>query len=351
MHLLYVCTVFALGILGAFGCVIGAWRRWGKGTRAAERMVNAAVLFTTLLLLGVLAECYYYLFPQTDGFGFTKSDQRWRELHWSQHNGLGYRDVPFYADSRDSEHLIVALGDSFTAGSGVKHVSDRFSNELEAELGAPWRVANVAQPGWDTAEELTALQALPVEPRMVLLAYFPNDIEHAVLASGGSMLPPIQPPPRMLEPLVNQSYAINHWYWRLYRMLQPRMTQHAYAMRLRTYYEDAALWEVHRAKLLELVSYTRSREISLLVVYLPHVVTMEENPPIAEKMLSAVEEAGAEVLDLTPVLAGRETASLVVNAFDGHYNREIHRELGALLAQVIVERGMLEERGSISSPD
>jgi hypothetical protein len=344
MHLVYVGIVFVLGLSAGIGSIAMAWRAWGKEARGFERVANMALLFMTLFTIVVAAECYCYLFPQTDGFGFTKSNQLWNQRHWGDVNELGYRDAPFNSAAADGDHLIVALGDSFTAGSGVEIVADRFSNVLEEELGQPWRVANVAKPAWDTADELVALKELPVQPRLVILAYFPNDIKHAVVSSGGAMVEKIQPPPRMLAPLVDHSYAASYWYWRLFRVLQPRITQHAFAQRLSVHYENEALWEVHKAKLLELIAYTDMHNIELLVVYLPQVLLMNENAPIADKVLSVVAKAGADVFDLTPVFQDRDPASLVVNPFDAHYNRDTHREVGTILANVIAERKLLASR-------
>lgn len=341
MHLVYVGIVFVLGLSAGIGSIIIAWRAWGKKARGSERVANSALLFLSLLTIVMAVECYYFLFPQTDGFGFTKSNQLWHQRHWGEVNELGYRDVPFNSAAADRDHLIVALGDSFTAGSGVENRADRFSNVLEEVLGPPWRVANVAKPGWDTADELVALKELPVLPRLVILAYFPNDIKHAVLSSGGTMVEKIQPPPRMLALLVDHSYAASYWYWRLFRILQPRITQQAFAQRLSVHYENEALWEVHKATLLELIAYTDTNDIELLVVYLPQVVLMNENSPIADKVLSAAAEAGADIFDLTSIFQDRDPTSLIVNPFDAHYNRNTHREVGTLVANVIDERKLL----------
>lgn len=342
MHLLYVFIMFALSILTAVTAVAHAQKRFGRGSRGFERAANFAVLFVTLLIMGVAAECYYYLFPPTDGFGFTKSNQRWHALYWKPVNELGYRDAPFDPAKADQDHLIVALGDSFTAGNGVKDVADRFSNVLESQLGPPWRVLNVASPGWDTSNQLEALKALPVQPRLVVLAYFPNDIKHAVLAAGGIMVEPTNAPPTLLGPLVEHSYAVNYAYWWGYRVLSPRLTERAFLQRIGAHYEDAALWEPHKAVLTELVSYTNTHAIRLLVLYLPQVLLLDENPPIVEKVLSVAREGGAEVFDLTPVFEGRDPSSLTVNRFDAHYNCQTHREIGALLAEFIRERGLLD---------
>jgi hypothetical protein len=344
MHLFYVGSLFILGLSAGIGSIVIARRAWGKEARGSERTANLALLFMTCLTIFIIAELLYYAFPQTDGFEFTKSHKLWKQRYWGEVNELGFRDTSFGSASADSDHLIVALGDSFTAGNGVNDVADRFSNVVADALGPPWRVANVAQPGWHTVNELEALRDLPVQPRLVILAYFLNDLDHAVVSSGGSIVEKIEPPSGLLALFVNHSYAINDWYWRLYRLLQPRIGQDAFIQRLCGYYEDDAIWEEHKRALLELISHAQRHGTEILVVYFPQAQFMEENTRISNRVLTAASEAGANVLDLTPLFQDRDPRSIVVNAFDGHYNSETHREIGGILAKTIAERKLLAPR-------
>jgi hypothetical protein len=58
-----------------------------------------------------------------------------------------------------------------------------------------------------------------------------------------------------------------------------------------------------------------------------------ESAPLTGKVAAELAALGAEVIDLTPVFAGRNPRDLVVNGLDAHPNEAVHKEVGELLAK------------------
>ena len=52
-------------------------------------------------------------------------------------NALGFRDGPVHAAALQQLGALVAIGDSFTFGSGIDDVADRYTDRLSRELGIP----------------------------------------------------------------------------------------------------------------------------------------------------------------------------------------------------------------------
>src|SRR4051812_22285333 len=162
--------------------------------RANANIPRFQLVIGNLLVLTFLAglfflggEIYFRFFSDTtDSLLYTKVSQRWMERHW--HNNLnGVRDNIDYSLTRESGRRRVSfVGDSFTAAEGVADVEDRFVNRIR-KSHPEWEVHMLAEPGFDTGDELFYIQAAAqkgFELDQVVLIYCLNDIsdmlqEHA----------------------------------------------------------------------------------------------------------------------------------------------------------------------------
>jgi len=93
-------------------------------------------------------------------------------------NELGFRGPPLPEKSDDYQRLLI-LGDSVAFGYGV-HESRIFAAILDSvlsEMYPPWRVLNAGVEDIGIRDERMILQdvADEIEPRFVLLCFFPND--------------------------------------------------------------------------------------------------------------------------------------------------------------------------------
>ena len=112
---------------------------------------NILVLLFLLSLLVLIAKSYYrFLYDTTDSFGLTKTTKRWFKRYY-QINKSGFRDnLPVYMIKPDpTKPRITFLGDSFTAGHGIKNVDDRFANQIR-KMHPELEVHVFAKNGWDT---------------------------------------------------------------------------------------------------------------------------------------------------------------------------------------------------------
>src|ERR1043166_1216730 len=176
---------------------------------------TAAGHLLVLLFLGsvVLAagEAYYrYDHDTTDSLSYSKTSQRWFSRHWTS-NAAGFRDNVEYADHiQTGKRRLTLLGDSFTAGHGVKDVEDRFANRIR-RAHPEWEVHLLAQPGWDTGDELDALRTAirhGDQIDQVVLVYMLNDVADILPAWATSHQPTLADPapPRWIQ---HHSYLVD----------------------------------------------------------------------------------------------------------------------------------------------
>lgn len=119
------------------------------------------------------------------------------------------------------------MGDSFAAGHGLDKTDERFSDQLELKLGADkYAVYNLGVSGSDTRDEFQRLQKFPVKPDVLVLEYFPNDIEKAA-RDAKLTLAEFKPYDDIKLPgvgsLVMRFYLPNYIYWQFPHMPPRRL--------------------------------------------------------------------------------------------------------------------------------
>lgn len=76
----------------------------------------------TLSLLKIL----FMFIPRSHGVGHSLGSNLWFGYYWKPLNSFGYRD----REPDPSRPSVLFLGDSFTAGHGINHKKDRFSDQV-----------------------------------------------------------------------------------------------------------------------------------------------------------------------------------------------------------------------------
>ena len=318
-----------------FNVVLALKYLWPARSRLRTWVVRASASAFALAYLLVGLELGCMLFVDSDSFGFTLASKRWFARHWQPINSMGYRDSDYSLEELPDEHIVLAVGDSFVAGHGIRDYRERFSNVLEGLLGRDWRVLNIAKNGWDTRDELAAIAAFGKQPSAVVLTYYYNDIQNAARARGLEAPVPFDPPPAFAAPLLARSYLLDFVYWRLYRFLTGPEIDRASWEFYEQAYERPDVWNDHAEELLEIVRYTQQEDIALYVVVFPNLRMIERSKAFTAKVAQLLASHGADVIDLAEILEGREPSTLIVNRLDNHPGVALHREVAELLYERI----------------
>jgi hypothetical protein len=332
IHILYaVIALVAVNIVAMWG--LSRLRR-GRGRTAG--MAVFVVVDAVLVVLLVLELGMALFFAQSDGFNLTMSSQNWFRRHWHPVNSLGYRDAE-PRPKKAGEKLVLIVGDSFAAGHGIDRAEDRFGNVLGRELGPGWRVANAAKIGWDTVDEDQALRAYPQTPDVVVLAYFVNDIYRAAEKEKFALPFAVQFPKNGVEKYLVDHYALaNFVYWRLARMGNLEDAAKNFWDRLRAAYADPKVWGEHARELDSIVDWCREHHARLIALVIPSLVDVSGTAPMTARVAAYFKDKGVETVDLTPLLAGRDPAGMVVNSVDTHANVKLNAEMAGLLQKAIL---------------
>jgi hypothetical protein len=287
-----------------------------------------AIFLLSTALFGF--EIYFrYFYDRTDSYGVLKTTDAWFKRHY-QNNRMGVRDnIEYPVKKQDGRLRVVFLGDSFTAGHGVKDVEKRFANRIR-KMRPEWEIHAIAVNGFDTGEEIRVLgEAFQqgYEADAVVLIYCLNDIS--------DIIPPWQESlNRIYEDfsktniLIRESFALNHFYYRLQRSSSPELR--GYYSFVREAY-GGEVWEEQKKRLRLFRDVLAYRGVKLLVVTFPFL--QEIGPDysyreIHQKIGEFWKESGVPSLDLLFSYEAFDPKQLVVSRFDAHPNEFAH-ELAA----------------------
>ena len=289
-------------------------------------------LLTSLLSI----ELYFNLHePLSDNFAFTRSAHRWRERYWHPINTAGYRDYVWpSADEIREQRLVLVIGDSFAAGAGIKSIDQRFSGVLGKLLGDGWRVVTLAKPGSGPLAQRKFLERFPLPADVVIYTYYINDVTDAALELGQSRSFAFEESPSLLG-LLSLSDAADTLYWRYIRVNSGAFGQEYWDF-LRTCFQSDKTLNTHLRHLTRLDAAAPVDSHRFAVLF-PHLPRVSETQSFTKQVAEHYGSIGVNVLDLAPLLLGRDPGNLVVNSIDYHPSIEVHREVGELLTKDISE--------------
>lgn len=280
------------------------------------------LLFTSLLLL--CGEVYYrFVFDTTDSFGLAKTTKRWFDRYF-QRNNWGIRDSVDYKDEVSPGKVrITFLGDSFTAGHGVRNVENRFTNRIRA-MRPKWDVQTIAVCGWETGNQISALGHLSKQYQVdtVVLVYCLNDLCDIIpeFQTFHRELNTIQPPY-----FFEHSAFLNTIYSRWVAARYPQVTNYYQGVR---HHYQGVIWERQQQRLNALRREVQARGGRLVIVTFPFLHSLGPDYKFHEthKVLGEFWRT-LEVphLDLIEVYQSLESKDLMVNKRDPHPNEFAHR--------------------------
>lgn len=320
LGLFLVLPVLSIGVTSLFFRYQSRHAVSGNGWRLfAGNLLVFACLASIALLAGEVYVRFFY--DTTDSLAFTKICERWVERHWHI-NGAGCRDDVEYSPSiAPGKRRITFIGDSFTAGHGIKDVENRFPNIIR-KSHPDWEVHVLANVGLDTGGETVLLNralAKGYQLDQVVLVYCLNDV--------GDLMPDVAQGPEMYFAnldqgswLVANSYLINLFYFRYHAARIPFPT--SYFSYVRTGYHGE-LWESQKQRLRNFRDIVEAHGGHLSVVTFPFLNALGPNYEFQfahDELAQCWKQLGVPHLDLLSVYKGLKPSTLVVNPHDAHPN-------------------------------
>ncbi len=288
-----------------------------------------AFLVPTVLVL-VLLEIGFMFIGQSHEGNIPLASTIWFERYWKPMTADNYRDEP--KQDTTGKRKILVVGDSFTAGHGLKSVDDRYGNVLAQKLGPSYTVYNLGISGSDTRDEYARLTKFAVKPDVLVLQYFPNDIER-VAADFGLKPAAFRPYSDLPHPLVSlfmRSYLFNYLYWQF-----PHGNFAPFDEYARKAYFTPSIINTHLQDLNQFITYGQQRHIPLYLVVFPFSHNLEKTASYTKPIVALFRQNKVPVLEVGSIIGDMPPADRVVGRNDGHASVEVNRRVGEALFQLI----------------
>lgn len=268
-----------------------------------------------------------YAVVMTDNAAATLPSQRWFALNWSPINTLGYRDQELIESEETTSILIT--GDSFVAGHGVTF-DETLAQQLRTHLPESYQVNIAAQGGWSTEQQIAALQQYPLQPDMLVLSYFINDIYPAAERNGYPPVPSIAAHSSVTW-FTETFYVFNiPWYFSV------RGALNTFYVDSRTAYTDPVIWAEHQAELDTLIAFAEETDAQFVALIWPFLSDIEASQPSAAQVEAYFSENGATTINLALLLEDYTLGELSASWMDSHPNGLAHSIASDALAQAIL---------------
>ncbi|MFO1076596.1 MAG: GDSL-type esterase/lipase family protein [Planctomycetota bacterium] len=254
-------------------------------------------------------------------------------------NSLGFRDDEFAAAKPAGELRILAIGDSFTYGWGVR-IEDAWPQRLERDLArdrprgvqvmnAGLAVRAATPDGYDRWLESDGLL---LGPDLVIVGLCLNDMGEVPMLAY-----PIVPP----QPVLGGWSRALDAAWREIRQARVR-NEHRDLSDIVA--REPKYWNATQAALKRMRDMLVARRIPFLVVVFPMFSQLDRDYPYARLHVMATRfclDAGIECLDLGPRFVGTDADHWTVHPTDQHPNDLAHAEFAIAIAGFLRDRGLL----------
>ena len=245
-------------------------------------------------------------------------------------NSLGFRGAETTLEKPEKTVRIVAIGDSFTFGSGVRN-ADTFPSAMDAYFTAngPGRdieVLNLGAGRYNTVNEVSLLfhRGSKFDPDIVIICFFLNDTN-----AGGRHRAFSTWVPEEQLPL-----------WRRYSRLADVMATRFERQRasealvenyIDSFKDNAQGWVQSRKALASARKLSEERDFELVLAIYPVLWSLSDDYPFAgihETIADYATGLEIPVLDLQPVFNGYDGPELWAHPNNQHPNSEGHRIAG-----------------------
>lgn len=256
-----------------------------------------------------------------------------------EHNSTGFRDEEFPLQKPAGEFRVLALGDSFTYGSGVLR-EDAWPEVLERRLAAGGKKVQVVNCGFATGSYAPAgydtwmeTDGLLLDPDLVIVGFCLNDM------GNGNDVPMLS-----YQTVRTAGYSlalIDHFVTAyLNREARNRVADYAAIVKARP-----ETWNATQGGLKNLKRILDAKDIPLVIAVIPMVSQLDLEPYPYESLHVMINDFcrdnGLACVDLKSQFLGRSDVDLWVHPTDQHPNPEGQRLIGDGVFHFLQERRLL----------
>ena len=189
-----------------------------------------------------------------------------------------------------------------------------------------YHVNILAEPGWGTADELKALEDFQFKPNVLVWQYYLNDLDDCCGKLANDTLQSFDYP--LYGKLSYTSNLFTNFLW-LTGFI--RMGDNKELKKV-----DADVCkQKHLEEMDAIVNYARSKNIPLLILFIPELRTGTVDNDVLAFFEKQEEKGSLKLINLTKELMQIPGEERMVNVFDAHASSKVHKLFGNALFEYI----------------
>jgi lysophospholipase L1-like esterase len=310
----------------------------------ADKNANRKLFGTTLVSFFIIAEILFSFIPQSQGNGQVDLGQRlWQAYYGKPINELGYRDNLIESRLNTNKKKVFFLGDSFTYGSGIENSNNRFSNIVAGKIHEHYEVFNFGKCQSDTRDELNRLKTSNIQPDLLVLQYFHNDIIPTGMRYGYFDYREDRKKVKtklyyaMLTP-IKASFFLNFLFVNVGSKLVNSFYTSWYKHDIIDSFNNKDCIKDHVADMIELINFCKEKNIKLYVLFIPDLTDIDFTQKVYEKhIIPVLKDRDIGFVSIATDIHNISTENLIVNSVDMHANEFVQTIIAAKLIETIPE--------------
>lgn len=296
---------------------------------------NLSISFVSILSFFLIFEIIFSFYTPSTNVFTDLSNQIWIKRYAQEKNSLGYRDEE-PVDQSGKKNILV-IGDSFVAGHGVKY-DEMFVNILKNELTDNYNLFNLGVSGSHTDREFDSLLTYPIKPDIIVLCYYHNDIESAMIEHNFS--PKIKNPKDKLSNIskffVDNSLLLNFLFSLNAKKSISSQFMESEQNDLTAYLHDN-LWAYQTNSLDKFYNYSIENNTELIIMFFPGLGEgiVFTNELAGKKVEQYCNERDIEFINIYSDIKNIPLERRVANSLDHHPSAEVNKVIASLLEKRI----------------
>ena len=306
-----------------------------------KNQIKNTILFTfSAVSFIAIIEIIFMFISLSHGSGEAYSGKIWGNKYWNPINKLGFRDE----EPKKGKNTVFFVGDSFTAGWGVKKIEDRFSETMASELkkkGITINEINLGRYGADTRLEFHVFKNFidksEIKPDHLVLQFFVNDMDKFISTSDRCSQKE-NPISSWKKHLIDGSYLINYLH-SIYPSASTKLLPKEcdYLENLKIAYKTDSIWSKEIKQLDKFKSYCSQNNISLTMVFFPFMedLNLAKKLNIETRIKNYCTSNKINFINVTSHIKNLSRQKRQVSIVDSHASAEVHKIVGKVLSEKI----------------
>lgn len=254
-------------------------------------------------------------------------------------NSMGLRDKEY--EFKHDTYRILALGDSFTYGSGLRN-QNSWPKKTETFLHSKGfnnlEILNGGRPGTDTISQYKLFERFTskYEPDMVVMGFIINDCTNICSTCGAVNLK------NKFEEKIKSKQQIKSYLFRYIELtyLKYKLTRETIAEYSLPYENNSHEFQQCKEGFLKFKNASEQNDFELIVIIYPMLIQLNENYPFREihkTMEDFLDSEGIKVYDLTPEFYNYNNKDLWLSWYDSHPNIMANEIAAKKISDIIKE--------------